>query len=160
MWIANRNACIAVCFALLALVAHDRVLAVKVGSWISRRRLLLLVALLAGEIAAGALGYFVVYALFLDSGRPLKRVMALVPSLAVTTAWMLAYRGSGFGAVGSSMYIDPGAQPAAFARALVERAPLLLSGQWALPSELHLLASEPARPVLWLAACALVVGVA
>jgi hypothetical protein len=159
VWIANRNASIAVCFALLAIVAHDR--ARRDGRLVDvATPLLLLVALLAGEIAAGALGYFVAYALFLDPGRPLRRLVALLPSLAVAIVWMLAYRANGFGAAGSSMYIDPGAQPAAFARALGERAPLLLSGQWALPSELHLLLSEPARPVLWLAACALVVGAA
>jgi hypothetical protein len=58
------------------------------------------------------------------------------------------------------VYIDPAGDPVLFARALVERGPLLFMGQWALPSQLHGVLSESAGHGLWLLSCGLAVVLA
>jgi len=154
-WIANRNATIATLFALLALLAHDRW---RRDGWrpgIVLAPLALLVGLLGGEMALAAGAYLLAYAIFLDEAPWPRRAVSLAPAGLVGIAWALAYRGLGFGASGSAMYIDPVSSPIEFARAVVSRAPLLLCGQWLLPSQLSLLLSQSAAHALWLVACGL-----
>ncbi len=74
----------------------------------------------------------------------------LVPGGVAGAVWWIAYRLLGYGATGSGVYIDPGASPVAFAQAVIERAPMLFSGLWALPSGLGLMLSQSATHVLWL----------
>jgi hypothetical protein len=152
-WIANRNATIATLFALLALVAHDRW---RRDGWrpgIVVAPVALLLGLLGGEMALAGGAYLIAYAIFLDESPGRSRLLSLLPSGVTGAAWALAYRALGFGATGSAMYVDPVASPLAFSRAVVERGPLLLFGQWVLPSQLSLLLSQRAAHVLWLAAC-------
>ena len=54
-------------------------------------------------------------------------------------AWALAYKIGGFGAHGSGFYVDPLRDPVGFVSAFVERARLLLLGQWTpIPAEMGL----------------------
>jgi hypothetical protein len=154
-WIANRNATIGTLFALLALLAHDRW---RRDGWrpgIVLGPLALLLGLLGGEMALAAGAYLLAYALFLDEAPWPRRVASLAPAGLVGVAWALAYRVLGFGATGSAVYVDPVASPLEFAGAVVSRAPLLLFGQWFLPSQMSLLLSQRAEHVLWLVACGL-----
>jgi len=155
VWLANRNALLGTLFGLLALIAHDRW---RREGWTPGAVLAPLAAalgLLSGEIALAAFAYLLAYALFLDRAPGLTRLASLVPAGLVGAAWALAYRAFGFGASGSSMYLDPGGDPVVFAKALLDRGPLLLMGQWALPSHLVLILSESAARVFWLSACVL-----
>jgi hypothetical protein len=159
VWIANRNACIGALFGFVALIAHDRW---RRHGWRPGRvaaPLALLLGLLAGEIALATVAYLVAYALFLDRDRWLGRLGSLVPSGLVCIGWWFGYRWLGYGAGGSAMYVDPGASPLEFARAAVERAPLLFFGQWALPSQYYLLLSQRATEVMWLVAVGLVAAI-
>ncbi len=157
VWIANRNATIGTLFALLALLAHDRWRrdAWRPGGVLAPMALVL--GLMGGEIALAGGAYLLAYALFLDPALPRARVLSLLPTGLAGLGWALVYRALGFGASGSAMYIDPVASPTRFAGAVAERAPLLLFGQWALPSQLNLLLSQRAAHVFWLLACGLVV---
>ena len=159
VWLANRNASIGVFFGLLALIAHDRWRrnGSRIGAWLAPPALLL--GLLGGEIALAAGGYLLGYALFIDTGSWRQRFTSLIPSATVGAVWWVAYRALGYGAGGSGVYIDPGASPGVFVQALVERAPVLLFGQWALPSGLYLMLSQSAAWVFWLVAVAVVIGV-
>jgi len=151
-WLANRNALVACCFALLSLLAHHRW---RLG-WrpgIALAPLLLLLGLLGGELAVAAGGYLLGYALFLDRGGWKARALSLVPGAAVGLGWAMAYRALGYGAKHSMLYLDP-ADPFAFLPALVERGPILFFGQWALPADLHGFLSIAGRRVLWSAAVA------
>jgi hypothetical protein len=140
-WIANRNVLIALVAGGLAIAAHDR--------W--RREKWRLGAIVAPACFAGSLlsaeagvatgAYLVAHALFLESGSLRRRGVAIVPYVAILVTWRLIYHRLGFGAFGSDLYVDPGREPLRFVSAMVERAPLLLSGQigWRDPIEYNFL---------------------
>jgi hypothetical protein len=125
-WIANRNALITVFFGLATLLAHDRW---RRDGWKPGAALapaLLAFGLLSGEAALATTGYLAAYALCLDRGRPVQRLLTLVPYGALVVGWRAAYQLMGYGASGSGLYIDPVRDPGRFAFAVVQRAPVLL----------------------------------
>ena len=63
----------------------------------------------------------------------LQRLFTLAPYTTVAAVWLIVYRLGGYGTAGSGFYVDPFRQTAGFFWALLERAPVLLLGQWALP---------------------------
>ncbi|MBE7451127.1 MAG: hypothetical protein HS111_20195 [Kofleriaceae bacterium] len=132
-WIANRNALVAVALAIPVLVVHDRWRREgwRAGAWLGP--LLLLVALGAGEAALAIVAYLAAHALWLDRAPARARLRALAPYAAVVVAWRVVYGLLGYGVSGSGIYLDPGADPVAFAAAAVTRVPLLLLGQLGLP---------------------------
>jgi hypothetical protein len=132
-WIANRNALVALVFAIPVLLAHDRWRREgwARGRWVAP--LCLAVALGAGEASLAITAYLAAHALWLDRGTWRQRLLALAPYAGVVVAWRIVYQLLGYGVAGSGIYLDPGADPVAFAAAAVERVPLLLLGQLALP---------------------------
>jgi hypothetical protein len=155
VWLANRNATIGAFFGLLTLIVHDRWRRDGRRTGAVLAPLALLLGLLANEGVVACGGYLAAYALFLDRGTRLGRLRSMAPCAVVVAVWWLAYKAGGYGAAGSGVYIDPGSSPGPFARAVVARAPLLLCGQWAFASDLHLLMSPQAARVMWLAAVGL-----
>lgn len=138
-YLANRNALVATFFGVLCLTcfARSRQEGWRTGALLSP--LFLALALAAGEIALATAGYLFAYSLFLDRDSLGGRARALAPHAAVLLAWALVYELGGFGAEGSGFYTDPLRSPLQFARALLERAPVLLMGQWTpLPADLAL----------------------
>lgn len=162
-WLANRNGIVAAALGAWALVAHVRW---RADGWrwgVLLAPALLLGALLAGELAVGAGAYIVAYAVCIERGPWRRRIAGLGPSVFIGLGWWLTYRALGFGAYGSAWYVDPGRDPLGFTAAVVERAPILLLGQWAgPPPEFYLMFAPSAQRVHWLAALAfiLVLGVA
>ena len=63
----------------------------------------------------------------------LQRLFTLAPYAVVAVSWLLVYKLGGYGTAGSGFYVDPFRQTAEFFWALLERGPVLLLGQWALP---------------------------
>ena len=152
LWLANRNATIGVLFGLLTLLAHDRW---RGDGWRPGALLappLLLLGLLSNEGALATAAYLFAYALFLDRGTWRGRLLSLMPCALVCVAWLVAYRQMGYGAVGSGMYIDPGATPLRFLRAAAERAPVLLLGQWLIASDLRFSMSLSSAHAMWFVA--------
>ena len=153
-WLANRNALCATLFGLLALLAHLRwrehgrwSAAVGAMIWLS-------CALLAGEAAVATLAYLVAYALWVEAGPWLRRITSLLPALGLVALWYAIYRTLGYGAHGTA-YIEPIADPLRFAQVLLQRAPLLLLGQWTpLPAELSPFLTPSELLLLWLGAVA------
>jgi hypothetical protein len=138
-WLANRNTLIAAAFGIAAILVHDRW---RRDGWRPGAilgPLLLLISLLSAEAGVAVLAYIFAHAVFLDPGVRRRRILAVAPYVAIVLLWRVTYTSLGYGTYGSGFYIDPGADPLGFAFAVVERAPLLLLGQLALPpSDLYL----------------------
>ncbi len=155
LWLANRNAVIAVAFGAGCLLAHDRW---RRGGWTAGAvvgPLLLLAAVLANEGAVAVGGYLLAYAICLDPAPRRRRLAALLPATGVGLAWAAAYKIGGYGALGSGVYVDPAGEPLRFAAVAVERAPFLLWGRLGFPPPD--LANFLPDAILW-QAWALVVG--
>lgn len=132
-WLANRNALIAATLALPALGAHHRWLC---QGWALGRLLgplCFLLGLLAGETAVAVLGYVLAHALVLDRASWGRRVLHVLPYLAVLVAWRLVFAQLGLGSAGSGAYHDPLAEPAGFSLALAQHLPVLLGSQLGVP---------------------------
>ncbi len=151
-WIANRNALIATSFGVLALICHDRWRrrGWMPGPWLAAASVGL--ALFSAEIGVATLAYLLAYAVVLECegargdapGEPRgayvlraggwsRCLASLAPYIPVAAVWTLVYRLGGYGTDASGFYIDPLRQPTGFLHALIERAPVLLLGQWAMP---------------------------
>jgi hypothetical protein len=64
----------------------------------------------------------------------------------IVVAWRTLYDLLGYGVHGSSLYVDPGAQPVLFLKVLAERWPLLLAAQWwKVPVDLWLVLTRPVQ---------------
>lgn len=150
-WLANRNTLIAGVFGVLALIAHDRW---RRDGWRAGALLApvaLAAALLAKEAAACVGAYLLAYALFLDRGPWRKRLLSLLPCLAVGVVWIVAWKAMGHGLEHMGIYADPGREPLRYLRQTALNGPLLLCGQWALPgSDTSLMLSSTALRIHWL----------
>ncbi len=144
-WVANRNLLLALFFSVLALLCHDRWRRCGRRGCGALAPLLLLLALLSTEAGIATFAYLFAYALMIDRGTRLRRALSLVPAVVVIAGWRIVYNALGHGASGGGFVIDPGREPLAYALAVLERAPLLLMGQWApLPADTYWMMSERA----------------
>jgi hypothetical protein len=161
-WVAHRNALVSLAPAFLALWAHHRWRAQGSRTFGVIAPMCLLLGLSGGESALQICGYLFAYALFVDGGPPLRRMLSLAPYAGVVVGWRLLYNQLGYGALNSDIYIDPGREPWEFAQALVVRLPVLLLSQFALPFadlwEVYPLFASWLQPAL-LALSLLVLGV-
>ncbi len=134
LWIANRNALIALALSSAALLLHD--------GW--RRGghrlqgllapLVLGLGLLAGEAALATCGFLLAYALCLDRASWPRRLASLLTYAPVLLGWAAWYVLGGYGTAGAQSYVSP--LSADFAVAVVERVPVLLGALWAkLPAD-------------------------
>ncbi len=150
VWLANRNATIAVFFGICTLIAYDRWRrdGFKLGAVIAP--IALLAAVLANEGAVSAGAYLLAYAIFMDPDRTWKRFPALLPCVAIGVGWWLAYRACGYGAIGSGVYIDPANSPLEYLMACLWRGPILIFGLFCVPpSDAHIMLSNAAYRIFW-----------
>jgi hypothetical protein len=130
MWIANRNLLLALFFSILTLLLHDKwrrshSMAAGIAAPFT-----LLLSLLSTEAGIATFAYLFAYALIIDRGSRKARILSLSPGFIVIAAWRIVYNALGYGASASGFLIDPGREPLRYARAVLERAPVLFSGQW------------------------------
>jgi hypothetical protein len=152
MWIANRNLLLALFFSIITLLLHHR--------WRQHNSLLagvaapftLLLSLLSTEAGIATFAYLFAYALIIDRASRARRIVSLAPAFIVIAVWRVIYNALGYGATASGFVIDPGREPMRYARAVLERAPILLSGQWGgTPAEMLNMFSEYAGTLYLLA---------
>jgi hypothetical protein len=168
MWVANRNLLLSLFFGVLAILAHDRwrkqappdskfeIRNLRFASVVAP--LCLLASVLSAEAGVAAFAYLFAYEVALERGPRLRRVLALVPSLAVIVLWRLFYNLQGYGAYGGEFYFDPGRDPAGYAVAVLRRAPFLLGGQWTTtPADLYGFLPPESKRLMWLILAALTV---
>lgn len=152
-WVAARNGVVATAVSIGVLLLHHlhRAEGRRWAAWLGP--VVLLAALLGGEGAIAIVAYLAAYAAFLDRGTWLARLRPLLPHALVLIVWQLAYRALDYGARHSGLYFDPLGEPANFARAALERIPILLAsdvfGPW---SDVYttLFPFPRAMHVLWL----------
>ncbi|MGD8450857.1 MAG: hypothetical protein PVJ57_03485 [Phycisphaerae bacterium] len=149
-WIANRNELLSVFFGLLTLIAYDRWRRDHWWPGAILAALTFALALLSKESAVAVAAYLFAYALFLDRSTRTRRLACLAPCVFVGVTWWIVYKQLGYGTAGSAWYIDPGAEPATFAQAVLARAPNLLAWQWLIPSDLRWSLSPLAALNTWL----------
>lgn len=128
-WVANRNALVAGVFGICTLIAHDRWRRDRwrTGAWLAP--MLFAVDLLSAEMSVASFAYLLGHALFLERGSIGRRILPLLPYLAILMAWQAVYVAAGYGIEGSGIYIQPLQEPLRYAMKLFERAPILLLGQ-------------------------------
>ncbi len=149
-WLANRNASIALFWGVLALLSHVKWREEGRNEWLTLALFSLALSLLAKEEGIAACAYLFAYAVFLDPGRFMTRVISMLPYAGTVLVWRLAYSLLGHGITGSAVYSDPLLSPIAFAKHAFLRAPVLFLGQWGLsPSDIHIALPVPGQWALW-----------
>lgn len=137
-YICNRHTLITALLGVICLDFHLRARSSERQAWPLLGYALYALTLASGESALAILCYLLAHALCVERAPLLRRLSIIAPYLVITVLWRAWYTRAGFGAFGSGLYIDPGRDPAAFVLALIQRAPLLLLGQFlAPPSELY-----------------------
>lgn len=128
-WLSNRNAIVSALFGLVALWAHIswRERDWHPGPFVAGAAFAL--SLLGGEYAFGMFGYLIAYELVAGSGGARRRLRALFPVAAPLAAYFALHVALGYGARGSSMYVDPLRQPLVFAADALLRFPALVVGE-------------------------------
>ncbi len=132
-WISGRNTLLYTLFSVLTLALHHRA-RTESSPW---PRLLaplcLMLGLAGGEGAVAAVGYLIAHAVFLDSGKPRSRVLAMLPYLVIVVAWRIYYVSAGYGVSGAGWYLDVEAYPGRFVLASLEALPVYLATLLTLP---------------------------
>lgn len=132
-YICNRHTLITALLGVLCLTEHVRArergsLPLQLAAYV-----LYAVALASGESTIAITGYLFAHALCVERGPLLRRALACAPYLVITVVWRALYTRAGLGGLGSGLYIDPGRDPVAYVLALLERAPVLVLGQFLAP---------------------------
>lgn len=160
-WLADRNACIALFWGLVALWSHIKWREDNRSEWLTLAVFSLGVSLLAKESGIAACAYLLAYAVFLDTGRLMTRVISMLPYAGTVLLWRLVYRALGHGITGSAAYIDPLLSPGDFLQQTFFRLPVLFLGQWGLPpSDVHFVLPTGGQWLLWAAGVLLFVVLA
>ncbi len=162
-FIANRNTLIATFFGIVTLLAHDRW---RRGA--HREKLIagagfaaFVLSLLASEAGLATTAYLFAYALFVDRASRRARIMSLVPYAVIVVVWRIVWTALGYGvSAGMGLYIDPLAEPIAYAMAALARIPVLLTGQFALPpADVSILLGPHYAWIHWLVSVVLIAGI-
>ncbi|MFY0529135.1 hypothetical protein ACN28I_40220 [Archangium gephyra] len=158
-WISNRNALVSTALALAGLWLHLEWREAGKRQALPLSLLALAVSLTAGESALGVFAYVLAYELAGARGTVAERVRAVAPAAVLAVAYLGVYKALGYGAYGSSMYLDPVGEPGRYLVAALGRVPALAGGLLGVPVDLWGInaASRPALVGLGLVGLAVLV---
>jgi hypothetical protein len=158
-WISNRNALVSTALALAGLWLHLEWREAGKRWGLPLSLLALAVSLTAGESALGVFAYVLAYEVAGGRGPVAERVRAVAPAAVLAVAYLGVYKALGYGAYGSSMYLDPVGEPGRYLVAALGRVPALIGGLVGGPVDLWGInaASRPALVGLGLAGLAVLV---
>ncbi|HYO53054.1 hypothetical protein [Archangium sp.] len=146
-WISNRNALVSTAFALVGLRMHLEWREAR-KPWAPLLSLAALaVSLTAGESALGVFAYLLAYELSGARGTVVARLRAIAPAAVLAVGYLGVYKALGYGAYGSTMYLDPVAEPGRYVVAALGRVPALIGGLLGVPVDLWGI-TPGSRPVL------------
>jgi hypothetical protein len=130
VWLANRNSVLACLFGLVAIGFHrgwrregSRAKGVAAVA-------LFTVALLSAEAGIAAMAYITAYALVLDTGPLRKRLLSLMPYVAVIICWRLVWSSLDYGVYNVPLYADPLGEPVEFVKRLFIYLPQMITSQF------------------------------
>jgi hypothetical protein len=125
-WLANRNAIVSATFGFAAVLAHVRWRedGWRPGAWLSA--LALALALAGGEYGLCAAAYLAAFEL-VGLPRSQRSWRGFVPMALVLVVWATVHRVVGYGAEGSTVYVDPVREPIAWLQAALVRVPILIA---------------------------------
>jgi hypothetical protein len=153
-YICNRHTLITALLSVLCLNAHLRARAAGSLPGLVWAYALYAAALVSGESAVAIAGYVCAHALCVERTSLPQRLRLIAPYLLITLVWRALYTRAGYGAIGSGLYIDPARDPAAYILALLERAPVLVLGQFlAPPAEFYSVWPTSWAQAMWVFAC-------
>jgi hypothetical protein len=153
-YIANRHSLITALLGVCCLHAHLRARTDNQFPKLLIAYALYAAAITSGESAVAIVGYVCAHALCVERSSLSRRLLVIAPYLAITIVWRLLYTHAGYGAFGSGLYLDPGRDPMSYLLALLERAPLLVLGQFlAPPAELYSVWPKPWAGAMLVLAC-------
>lgn len=155
-WISGRNTLLATLFGLAALLAHDRWRRDHWRAGAVVGPILLLASLLSAEAGLACVAYLLAHALCLDRASWPKRIAALAPCAVVAIGWRVAYVALGYGATGTGLYRDVGADPLAFLISTARNTSLMGFAELTLPVSSPLLIV----PGAWIATGLVLAGLA
>lgn len=145
-WIANRNALVALAMGLFSFYSWLRWRDEGGLAWAAATAALLGLSLLGGESGIGAFMWMIAWQLTAEDGPLLQRLRPLVAPALVVVLWRVGYQLTGYGAIGSGVYIDPGHDVPTFLVTLAERLPLLgLTLLTGAPVEVQMVSSPELR---------------
>lgn len=124
-WLSNRCAVMGSCFAVLALIAHDRARRDRWGPGRVLGPLGFAVALACSEQMVALCGFVLAYELVLDDSSLRRRLGAFAPYAVIALGWFAMRAALGYGSSGTGSYTDPFTDPIAFAGNVLERGPIL-----------------------------------
>jgi hypothetical protein len=130
-FVANRGFFIGLFFGLLCVYEHHEWRTKKSRRAMLLSCLFLALSLYGEESGASTFAFILAYALVLEPGVMRERVLSLVPSVLVITAWQLLYMYSGYGLTRIELYLDPASHPLEYLRELPARVGTLLGSQFA-----------------------------
>jgi hypothetical protein len=157
-WLANRTALVSAALGVLALWAHLRR---REDGWrpgAPLATLLFALSLAAGEYALAMLAYLVAYEVVAGPGRARERALATLTGLVPALLYMAARVWLGYGASGSTSYVDPLESPGKFALAAVLRVPALLASELSLSPPDPVIAGTVAAGPIGLAVLLVMLG--
>ncbi len=136
-WIANRNAIMSTLLGVLSVLAHDGWRRQERRAFAFAAPVLLALALFSAESGMAIAGYTLAYALCLDRGTRLQRVLSVLPSAFVIVAWRVTYTALGHGIAYSGTMADPFVNPGLFAAFAAQSIPTqIASALFALQSDI------------------------
>ncbi|HEY5934556.1 MAG TPA: hypothetical protein VIU61_07975, partial [Kofleriaceae bacterium] len=136
-WLSNRCAIMGSCFAVLALISHDRL---RRDGWPPGRLLgpiLFGLALACSEQMVALCGFVLAYELVLHDVLWRRRLLSFLPYGCIALVWFVLRSALGYGSSGTGSYTDPFVDPIAFLGNVLERGPILAHSMLgALPADL------------------------
>jgi hypothetical protein len=146
-WISNRNALISTAGGLLGLWMHLEWREARKRQALPLSLAGFIVGLAGGESALGLLAYVLAYEVVGARGRVGERLRALAPAALLALLYLGVYKALGYGAYGSTLYVDPVGEPVRYGVAALGRVPALIGGLLGVPVDLWALKPD-SRPVL------------
>ncbi len=129
VWVANRNALLAMTFGALAGAAHLSAIRAPKNSLVPALWTGLWVAMCLGSAEAGVAVLPLLACLEIGEGS-VGRLRRWVPILVPTLTWLCIWKGMGFGMHGTGVYLDPTRDPLPYLSHLPENLGALAAATW------------------------------